>query len=62
MRKSIIVLIMDDAKATALSIEESLHNAGIEGYVMEVNMKHKYNEFVIRVDRKGFLFPRDDEW
>jgi len=52
---------MEDAKATAIGIEEAINKAGIKGMVMEVNMRHKYNEFVIKVNRKG-LFPRDDEW
>ena len=60
-QKSTIVPIAEDAKATAIDIERAIKEAGIDGIVVEINMKHKYNEYVVKVNRKG-LFPRDDEW
>ncbi len=60
-QKSIVQPLIDDAKDTAVKMEKVIREAGIDGIIVEVEMKTKFTNYVIKVLRKG-VYPRDDEW
>jgi len=57
---SIVKALIKDAEETATIMENAIKEAGVDGIIIEVNMRRKYNEYVIKVNRKTY-YPRDDE-